>query len=226
MSVEEHKALIGRYNEAFNRHDVDALASWLSDDTVFEDTSPAPDGRRIEGKAAVVAHWRDWFSRNADARFEAEDTIVAGDRVVVHARQADREIVRAVSLATAKEIWRDEYPTPYTMNPAARAHGPGPKSTPIIAGTRVVTFGISGILSAFDLESGKVLWRTPAPSAAAEYGTAMSPIVDGPLVIAYMSGADTGGLTAFDLARNTRVRRGIERPAMTDDEIRTWLRDL
>ena len=40
---------------AFNRHDADALASLLTDDTVFEDTSPAPDGQRIEGKTAVVA---------------------------------------------------------------------------------------------------------------------------------------------------------------------------
>ena len=34
------------------------------------------------------------------------------------------------------------------------------------------------------------------------------------------------GLTAFDLARNTRVREGIERRSMTDDEIRIWLTDL
>jgi hypothetical protein len=34
------------------------------------------------------------------------------------------------------------------------------------------------------------------------------------------------GLTAFDLARNARVRQGIERAAMTDDEIREWLSDL
>ena len=76
-------SVVERFNEAFNRHDADGLAQWLSDDTVFEDTSPAPDGRRFEGKAAVVAHWRAWFARNTDARFEAEDTIVAGDRVVV-----------------------------------------------------------------------------------------------------------------------------------------------
>jgi ketosteroid isomerase-like protein len=76
-------AVVERFNDAFNRHDADALAEWLTDDTVFEDTSPAPDGRRIEGKAAVVAHWREWFSRNAGASFEAEDTIAAGNRVVV-----------------------------------------------------------------------------------------------------------------------------------------------
>jgi ketosteroid isomerase-like protein len=76
-------AVVDRFNAAFNRHDVDALASLLTDDTVFEDTSPAPDGRRIEGKAGVVVFWREWFARNSDARFEAEDVIVSGDRAVV-----------------------------------------------------------------------------------------------------------------------------------------------
>jgi hypothetical protein len=34
------------------------------------------------------------------------------------------------------------------------------------------------------------------------------------------------GLTAFDIARNTRVRKGAERRSMTDAEIRGWLQDL
>jgi len=75
--------VIDRFNDAFNRHDADALAEWLTDDTVFEDTSPAPDGKRISGKEAVVAFWRGWFARNQDARFEAEDIIVSADRAVV-----------------------------------------------------------------------------------------------------------------------------------------------
>ena len=77
------RAVVDRFNDAFNRHDADALASVLTDDTVFEDTSPAPDGRRVEGKTAVVAFWRTWFQQNADAHFDAEDVIVSGDRVVV-----------------------------------------------------------------------------------------------------------------------------------------------
>jgi ketosteroid isomerase-like protein len=74
---------VNRFNEAFNRHDADALALLLTEDTVFEDTSPAPDGQRIEGNAAVVAFWRGWFARNPDAKFEAEEMIVSGDRAVV-----------------------------------------------------------------------------------------------------------------------------------------------
>jgi len=74
---------IDRFNEAFNRHDANGLAAFLTEDTVFEDTSPAPDGRHIEGKAAVVEFWRGWFSRNSDARFEAEELIVGGNRATV-----------------------------------------------------------------------------------------------------------------------------------------------
>lgn len=77
------RAAVDKFNEAFNRHDADALASLLTDDTVFEDTSPAPDGRRVEGKAAVVDFWRAWFTRNTDARFEAEGVIVSGNRAIV-----------------------------------------------------------------------------------------------------------------------------------------------
>jgi len=77
------RATIDSFNEAFNRHDADGVAALLSDDTVFEDTSPAPDGRRIEGKAAVAEFWRGWFVRNPDARFEAEEIIVSGNQAVV-----------------------------------------------------------------------------------------------------------------------------------------------
>jgi ketosteroid isomerase-like protein len=99
---------VDRFNEAFNRHDPDALALCLTGDTVFEDTSPAPDGRRIEGKAAVVAFWREWFARNPDARFETEEIIVGADRAVV--RWVYRKIrdglpwhLRGVDVFTARD---------------------------------------------------------------------------------------------------------------------------
>ena len=126
--------------------------------------------------------------------------VIANGRVVVHSRQDNREIVRAVDLETGKEIWRTEYAAPYTVNPAAQAHGPGPKSTPAVAGGRIFTLGISGILSAIDLASGKVLWRSEAPPAPPEFGTAMSPIVDGGAVIVHLGAQDKGEIVAFDAA--------------------------
>ena len=44
-----------------------------------------PDGHRSlqRGVQPALAFWREWFSRNTDAVFEAEDVIVSGDRAVV-----------------------------------------------------------------------------------------------------------------------------------------------
>lgn len=75
--------VIRDFNDAFDRQDPEALAALLTEDTVFEDTSPQPDGTRLEGKAAVLAFWREWFKKNPGARFEAEETIVCGNRAVV-----------------------------------------------------------------------------------------------------------------------------------------------
>ena len=126
--------------------------------------------------------------------------VLAGDRIYLHSRQQENEIVRAIDAATGKAVWQDSYPAPYRMNSAATGHGPGPKSTPVVAGGRVFTLGISGILSALDAKTGKVLWRKPAPATPPLYGTAMSPLVDGSLVIAHVGGHDSGALTAFEAA--------------------------
>lgn len=83
LEEQQTRAVIDRFNDVFNRHDADGLALLLTDDTVFEDTSPQPDGKRIEGKAAVVEHWRGWFARNPDAHFDAEEIFGSGNRVVV-----------------------------------------------------------------------------------------------------------------------------------------------
>jgi len=82
-SQEATRTTIDNFNKALNRHDANELATFLTEDTVFEDTSPSPDGRRIEGKAAVVEFWRGWFFRNPDARFDAEEVIVSGNRATV-----------------------------------------------------------------------------------------------------------------------------------------------
>ena len=126
--------------------------------------------------------------------------VVAGNRVVVHTRQGNREMVAAYDLQSGKPLWQDGVEAPYTVNSAAAAHGPGPKSTPAIAGGRVFTLGISGIFSAHDLDTGKLLWRKNAPKTAPLYGTASSPLVDGAVVIAFLGGQNAGALTAMEAA--------------------------
>jgi ketosteroid isomerase-like protein len=79
------RAAVDRFNDAFNRHDVDAVMAAMTDDCVFEDTSP-PHGGRHEGPAAVRAAWGDFFAASPTAHFDAEDVVVAGDRCIVQWR--------------------------------------------------------------------------------------------------------------------------------------------
>jgi len=74
---------INRFNDAFNRHDVDAVMAAMTDDCLFENTNPPPDGARIQGRGPVRAYWTQFFQKNPDAMFEAEETIVMGDRCVI-----------------------------------------------------------------------------------------------------------------------------------------------
>jgi len=128
--------------------------------------------------------------------------VVVGKRVYVHSRQDENEVASCFDLDTGKQMWRDSYPTPYTMNPAAVSHGKGPKSTPVVSAGKLYTLGISGVLSCHDAASGKVLWRREfskvTKGTSPLYGTAMSPIVDQGLVIAHVGGQDSGMLSAFD----------------------------
>jgi ketosteroid isomerase-like protein len=77
---------IARFNDAFNRHDVDAVMALMTEDVVFENTSPAPDGDRFAGQAAVRAFWERFFRDSPHALFEVEDLFAAGDRCLVRWR--------------------------------------------------------------------------------------------------------------------------------------------
>jgi outer membrane protein assembly factor BamB len=164
---------------------------------------PARDG--VASGFTVPATWPAQLTRKWEVTVGAghASPVVSGNRVVVHSRQGNREIAAAYDLASGKQVWQDGIEAPYTVNPAALAHGPGPKSTPAISGGRVFTLGISGVFSAYDLATGKLLWRKNAPKAPPEYGTASSPIVDGANVIAFLGGQNAGALTAMDAASGT-----------------------
>jgi outer membrane protein assembly factor BamB len=164
-------------------------------------------GPRRDGSvdAALPAQWPEALKKHWEMTVGAghASPVVSGNRVVVIARESEQEIIRALDVASGKEIWRAAYPAPYEVNSAAQSHGPGPKATPAIAGGRVFTLGISGILSAFDLATGKLIWRLPAPAALPDYGAATSPLIDpadGTSVIVHVGGYENGALTSFEAA--------------------------
>lgn len=161
---------------------------------------PARDG--VASGFSAPATWPAQLTKKwqATVGLGHASPVISGNRIIVHARQENREVVTAFDLASGKQLWQDGVDAPYTMNPAATGHGPGPKSTPLVADGRVFTLGISGIFSAHDLATGKLLWRKNAPPVPPGFGTASSPMADGSNVIAFLGGTGAGALTAMDAA--------------------------
>ncbi len=80
------RTTVEAFNEAFGRHDVDAVMALMTDDCVFENTLPPPDGERHVGQEAVRRFWTEFFAGTPQARFETEEIVVAGDRATVRWR--------------------------------------------------------------------------------------------------------------------------------------------
>ncbi len=83
MNAKQTMAAVENFNAAINRHEINAVMNAMTDDCVFENTNPQPDGSRFVGAKAVRAFWEKFFASNPDAVFETEEIFATGDRCVV-----------------------------------------------------------------------------------------------------------------------------------------------
>ncbi len=149
--------------------------------------------------------------------------IVVGDRVFVHARQGEEEVVLALSASTGEELWRHSYAVSYAPRTAAIQYGPGPKSTMLAEGDSLYSFGIRERLLALDADSGAVRWENTFEDLYEEpypiWGTASSPLIEGNLLIVPIGTTgneqqgDEGALVAYDKATGKEVWRVVGPPA-------------
>ena len=58
----------------------------MSEDCLFENTYPAPDGTRYAGKAVVTQFWEEFFRDSPSAHIEIEEIFGMGNRCVMRWR--------------------------------------------------------------------------------------------------------------------------------------------
>jgi outer membrane protein assembly factor BamB len=179
----------------------------------------------LSGAPANAAEWNQWRGPGRDAttlgatgswpanlkRLWRTDLgsgqsspVVAGNDVFLFSRQGDMEVVHALDLQTGRLRWRQGYKATYEVYPGAVDYGKGPRSTPVVQDGRLFTLGISGILSAFDASTGRLLWQKDFagrfPATSPPFGTSMSPLMADGLLIVHAGGHQGGAVIAFDPA--------------------------
>ena len=75
--------IVRQFNEALNRGDIETMMRLMSEQCVFENTSPAPDGMRYEGQAAVRDFWENFFRDSAQATIEVEEIFAHDNRCIM-----------------------------------------------------------------------------------------------------------------------------------------------
>jgi outer membrane protein assembly factor BamB len=127
--------------------------------------------------------------------------VVSNGRVYLLTKLADKNVeeLQAIDAATGKVIWR----TPYDRPEFKSLYGNGPRSTPTVTDGKIYTMGITGILTCFDADQGKILWQAdPIKEFKATqllFGSSVSPLVHGGKVYV-MAGAKGGAIAAYDAA--------------------------
>jgi outer membrane protein assembly factor BamB len=109
---------------------------------------------------------------------------IAGQRLVYLHRVDDRELVVCLHAETGEKYWEFAYPTRFEDR---YGYNNGPRSSPVIDGERVYTYGAEGKLHCLKLDTGQVYWRRDLASEFKVpqdfFGTSTTPLVEGDLLV-------------------------------------------
>lgn len=105
--VSKHtRDIMERFHNAFENHRPGDLDDLIAEDCVLENTAPAPDGQRFEGREACLAFWKRVAS-STNLIFNAEEIWAGEDRGMIrwHLRWGEQENdrVRGVNLIRIRE---------------------------------------------------------------------------------------------------------------------------
>ena len=182
----------------------------------------------MSAQAPATAGWPQWGGPDRNFRIEAaavprawsEDgptrlwhrplgegysaILAGGDLLFTMYREDDDEVVVALDAATGATRWQHAYHAPLLGNGYfevwLNSAGPGPYSTPVLAGGSLFTIGVNGHLHALDARTGALRWSHNLVDMfdLDEYNAfASSPIAYGENIIQPLGGSGHG-VAAFD----------------------------
>lgn len=77
--------IVNCFHNAFEKHRPEDLDDLIGEGCVLENTTPAPDGARYEGREACLDFWKG-IASSANLAFEAEEIWAGEDRGIIRWR--------------------------------------------------------------------------------------------------------------------------------------------
>lgn len=119
--------------------------------------------------------------------------------LILHERDGEKEVLRAMDPSSGKESWRFSYRSGYQDSFGMED---GPRSTPAISNGLVVSHGPQGLVHAVSMEDGSLRWKVDLAekfsSPKGFFGRCSSPLIAGGKAI-FDVGGKNSGMVALEL---------------------------
>jgi outer membrane protein assembly factor BamB len=124
---------------------------------------------------------------------------VRNNRLVLHHRKANQEIVECFDATTGQSLWSHAYKTTF-VDPYG--YNNGPRSTPALSETHAYTLGADGTLLCLTLSEGTPVWSHETSKEwqipEAFFGVGSSPLLDNGRLFVMVGGQPNSGIVAFN----------------------------
>lgn len=148
---------------------------------------------------------------------------ILGNRLVLHHREKDLEIIECFNKHTGKSLWRQTHPTQY-QDPYG--YNNGPRAAPILTPDRCYTFGVEGTLTCLELTTGKPVWQRETASEfqvpPAFFGVGSSPLLDGNRLHVMVGGQPNSGMVAFNATTGSTLWENVGQLSWTGLPMLGW----
>jgi outer membrane protein assembly factor BamB len=153
--------------------------------------------------------------------------VVAKGKVFLHYRRekeksnpkAYEEVLVAYDAKSGDRLWETACGDTTKFS---SVFGNGPRSTPNVVEDRIYTLGVTGILSCFEADKGKLLWQKDTlkqfNATNLFFGVSGSPLVDGELVLLNVGGKNAS-IVAFHRKTGEVAWKNLDDPASYSSSI-------
>ena len=161
-----------------------------------------PKGTGISDETGLIDSWPETgptvlWDKRIGTGYSAPS--IRGEKLVIHHRQRDLDIIQCVRPDDGSEIWKYSYDTDFSD---PYGYNNGPRCSPLLTETRCYTFGAQGRLICLELETGKLVWERDTARdwhvPGHFFGAGCTPILEGNQLIVLVGGQPDSGVVSFD----------------------------
>lgn len=133
--------------------------------------------------------------------------VLEGGRIHLHTKKDSSEVVLCVDAVTGRVIWEQVNNRAPEVTGGAASH-PGPRSTPLVTGNRVINIGAGGYMTCRDAATGALIWETDRyTTEVPQFFVSVSPLSLRDKIITHMYGKEKGSIVALDPGTGVEIWR-------------------